>query len=254
MSLEFEFEHYDSVGSTNDDIRKRAKEGAAEGLVISADEQTKGKGRRGRAWTSEKGTSVSTSLLLRPNLPARNTATITLVSALAVTRMVEKIIGQKALIKWPNDVIICNRKVCGILCESEITQNEKPDFVVVGIGINVHQTSFPEEISDRAISLDMAKSQLVEIHRDEVVKTLWEEFAELYDLFLRTGDMSLLKEEYEKAFISMNKPVYIVKGENTVESIARGIDNDGALLAEIDGKIEKIETGEVSVRGIYGYV
>lgn len=254
MSLEFEFEHYDSVGSTNDDIRSRAKEGAAEGLVISADEQTKGKGRRGRAWASEKGTSVSTSLLLRPNLPARNTATITLVSALAATRMVEKIIGQKALIKWPNDVIICNRKVCGILCESEITQNERPDFVVVGIGINVHQTSFPEEISDRAISLDMAKTQLMEIHRDEVVKTLWDEFAKLYDLFLKTGDMSLLKEEYEKAFISMNKPVYIVKEENTIEAIARGIDNDGALLAEIDGKIEKIETGEVSVRGIYGYV
>jgi len=254
MSLEFEFEHFETIGSTNDEIRARAKNGAAEGLVISSDEQTKGKGRRGRSWASEKGTSVSTSLLLRPNLSPRNTATLTLVSALAVVRMVKKLTGQEAFIKWPNDVIILNRKVCGILCESEITKSERPDFVIVGIGINVHQTSFPEEIKDRAISLDMAKTSLMEIHRKEVVSILWEEFKNLYDVFLKTGDMTLLKDEYEKSFISMNKPVYIVSGENTKEAIAKGIDSDGALLAEIDGQIEKIDTGEVSVRGIYGYV
>ena len=254
MSLKFDFEHYDSVGSTNDDIRLRAKAGAKEGLVISADEQTKGKGRRGRAWASEKGTSVSTSLLLRPNLSARNTATITLVSALAVARMVEKISGEKAFIKWPNDVIISNKKVCGILCESEITNSETPDFVVVGIGINVHQTTFPEEIADRAISLDMVKKVKTPIHREDIVTTLWSEFAELYELFLKTGDMSLLKEEYEASFISMNKPVCVDREGKVTEAVARGIDNDGALLVEIDDRIEKVETGEVSVRGIYGYV
>lgn len=254
MSLKIDFEHYKSVGSTNDELRLRAKNGAPEGLVISADEQTKGKGRRGRAWASEYGTSVSTSLLIRPDLSARNTATITLVAALAVTRMAKKLSGQQAFIKWPNDVIICNKKVCGILCESEITNPEKPDFVIVGIGINVHQTSFPKEIEDRAISLDMVKLDSKTIHRDEVVKVLWNEFAELYDLFLQTGDMSLLKDEYEESFISMNKPVYIIEGDETKEAIARGIDADGSLLAETDKGLEKIETGEVSVRGIYGYV
>ena len=254
MSLNLIFEHYDSVGSTNDDLKIRAKEGAPEGLVISADEQTKGKGRRGRVWESEKGTSVSTSILLRPNLSARSAATITTVAALAVVRMAEKLSGQNAFIKWPNDVILCSKKVCGILCECEFTPEGKPDYVVVGIGVNVHQKSFPAEIEDKAISLDMVNISDKPIHREDVIKNLWQEFSVLYDEFLKTGDMQFLKDEYEKHFISMKKPVVIIENDSKIEAIAKGIDNDGSLLIEVDGKIKKIDTGEVSVRGLYGYV
>ena len=253
MSIVLREIHYECVDSTNDRIRDFARQGEAEGLYASADEQTAGKGRRGRVWESKPHDSVATSLLLKPDLPMQKIPTITTLSAIAVVRMIKRLTNIDCQIKWPNDVVIKGKKVCGILCETEPADDGRV-FVIVGIGVNVHNEEFLGEIRATATSLDLEKDDDRVIHRTDVVHVLWEEFSKIYDIFIETGDLSGLKDEYEKMLVNKDQTVCIEENGQSYRGIARGVTNDGSLLVETNGVIKTVNTGEVSVRGVYGYV
>lgn len=256
MLEEIRYEYYESVDSTNDRIKERAHNNESQGLVISAGTQTAGKGRIGRKWESPTKDSVSTSLLLTPDdISLESIPTITVVAAMAVRDALSNLYGLEGKIKWPNDIVLGGKKICGILTEMEMKDN-KVWYVVVGIGVNVHNTEFPEEIAFKATSVDieLQKQSGEKGHRSEITKAIWESFKKYYNIFIKTQDMSGLKEEYERYLANLNERVRIEAQENSYEAIARGIDDRGQLIIEVDGQQQIISTGEVSVRGIYGYI
>lgn len=250
------YEFYESVDSTNERIKARARDDAGQGLVISADEQTAGKGRVGRKWETPKHDTVATSILLKPTeISIESVATITIVAAMAVRSALENCCGLDAEIKWPNDLVLGGKKLCGILTEMEM-RDGRVWYVTCGIGVNVHNRDFPEEIAYKATSVDLELEKLEsnqKIHRSEIIKAIWESFKEYYNVFIQTGDLTGLKDEYQKHLANRGKVVRIEAKENSYEATALGINNKGELIIEVDGKEEIIRTGEVSVRGIYGY-
>lgn len=257
MLEEIIYEYYDSVDSTNERIKDKAHEGRTQGLVVSAGMQTAGKGRIGRKWESPTNDSISTSILLEPKeLPIEAVATITIVAAMAVRDAIKKKCGLDGHIKWPNDIVYDGKKICGILTEMEM-QDGKVWFVTCGIGVNVHNKEFPEEIAFKATSIDLQlKREGIDIHcsRKELTEAIWESFKKYYNLFLETGDLTNLREEYERYLANRGNRVRIEAQENSYEAIAKGINNRGELIVEVDDEEKIISTGEVSVRGIYGYI
>ena len=256
MLKDFNFEYYESVDSTNDRIKARAHDKENQGLVISAGQQTAGKGRIGRKWESPSHDSIATSLLLKPeDISLDAIPTITVVAAMAVRDALYRLYGLDGKIKWPNDIVLDGKKICGILTEMEMKEG-KVWFVVVGIGVNVHNKTFPEEIAFKATSVDMelAKKDAGTGHREELTKEIWNSFKKYYNIFIETQDMSGLKEEYENHLANRGNRVRIEDRENSYEATALGINDRGELVVEVEGKERIIRTGEVSVRGIYGYI
>lgn len=249
-------EFYEEVDSTNDRIKERAREGATQGLVISAGHQTAGKGRIGRKWQSPTNDSISTSMLLRPQgIPVESIPTVTVVAAMAVRAALEEV-GLEGKIKWPNDIVIDGKKICGILTEMELKGTEI-GFVVCGIGVNVHNKTFTEDIAFKATSVDLEleKAGIDKLgSRKDITYSIWENFKKYYNLFIQTHDMTLLREEYEKYLANKGSRVRIEDPRGPYEAIAKGINNKGNLVVEKDGQELVIDSGEVSVRGIYGYV
>lgn len=240
----------EKTDSTNE-WAKRESETAPDGSIFLADYQSAGKGRRGRIWKSPEGTSVSMSVLLRPeHLERASYPMLTLVMGLAAARGISKICGFEAKIKWPNDVIYDGKKLCGILTELG------PDarYVVIGVGLNVNMTSFPDELADRAISMRMAAGH--EIGREEVTAAVIREFDRCCGIFLQTGDMDGLKEDYGRILANTGERVRVLDPTSPFTGRALGINRKGELLVERDdtGAVEPVYSGEVSVRGIYGYV
>lgn len=244
--------YFDETDSTNIRARKLAEEGAPHGTLVVADSQTAGKGRRGRSWVSPKGTGVWMSMVLRPSMPPVSASMLTLVSALAVVKGVRETSGLEALIKWPNDAVINGRKICGILTEMS-TEEDHIRYVVPGIGINVNIMDFPEEMASIATSL---KQELGgDVRRSPVIAAVAEAFESYYDIFLKTCDMSGLKEEYNERLANVGREVMVLDPRGEYEGRALGIDNEGSLLVQKkDGSVTAVISGEVSVRGIYGYV
>ena len=222
-----------------------------EGLMLLSNKQTAGRGRSGHTWSSPSGSSIALSVLLRPQTTADEIPMITLIAAMAVASAIDKASGVNTTIKWPNDVLIGDKKVCGILTELDIRDNVKS--LIVGIGVNISQESFPEEIEKVATSLLIETGLFVD--KEVLAGLLAEELEKYYELFLETKDMSKLKDEYSSKLVNMNKEVKVLDPSMNITGIARGIDSEGQLLVETsDGVIHHIYAGEVSVRGIYGYV
>ena len=256
MLKDITYEYYESVDSTNDRIKDRAHGDEPQGLAISAGTQTAGKGRIGRKWESPKSDSIATSLLLKPNnISVEAIPTVTVVAAMAVRDALYRIYGIDGKIKWPNDIVVDGKKICGILTEMEMLDG-KVWFVVVGIGVNVHNKDFPEDIAFKATSVDLELKKLGKEkgHRKELTIAIWESFKKYYNIFIETSDMSGLKEEYERNLANIGKRVRIEAREASYEATALGITEQGQLIVEADGEQKIISTGEVSVRGIYGYV
>ncbi|MDC7278921.1 biotin--[acetyl-CoA-carboxylase] ligase [Butyrivibrio fibrisolvens] len=256
MLNDIRYEYFESVDSTNDRIRLRAREDEIQGLVISAGQQTAGKGRIGRKWESPSHDSIATSLLLRPEeISLEAIPTITVVAAMAVRDALYRIYGLNGKIKWPNDIVLDGKKICGILTEMEM-KDGKVWYVVVGIGVNVHNKNFPEDIAFKATSVDLelAKTGGGHGHREELTKEIWNSFKKYYNIFIETQDMTGLREEYENHLANRGNRVRIEAQEDSYEAVAKGINNRGELIVEVDGVERIIRTGEVSVRGIYGYV
>ena len=236
--------------STNLWIKRLAKEGAPEGTLALAEFQSAGRGRLGRSWEVPEGTSVMMSILLRPKFEPQYAPMLTLVMGMAVAKAVKKL-GFDVSIKWPNDVVVSHKKICGILTEMGV-RDGKIDYAVIGVGINVNIKEFPEEMVDKATSLYLESGK--EFDRSQIPGLVMEAFEKYYEKFAATCDLSGLKEEYESILANYNQPVRVLAKE-PYEGVARGITDGGELLVEkTDGTIVAVSAGEVSVRGLYSYV
>lgn len=246
---------YKTTDSTNSDVGRLAKQGAKEGTLVVADMQESGRGRRGRTWISLPGEAVYMSLLLRPCCNPDKVSPITLVMALSVAEAIEELQPEDFGIKWPNDIVINGKKICGILTEMNMSMEEtgKIDYVVVGVGINVNQSCFPQEISQTATSLAIEIGH--KINRCELIARIMHYFERNYMVFEVTNDLTGLQEKYNGYLLNCKKEVRILDPKGEYEATAIGIDSTGELLVrKKDGKNAKVYAGEVSVRGIYGYV
>lgn len=243
--------HYDKIDSTNTEARRLSKAGAEEGLVVTAKEQTAGKGRRGRCWESPAEENLYFSVLLRPVLTPEKAPMLTLVMAYSVAKTLQSE-GVCAQIKWPNDLVLSKKKVCGILTEMNLQGGQVED-VIVGVGINVNMTMFSEELKDKATSLCRELGRTLEC--EKLLISILEEFQKQYQHFLQVQDLSFLQENYNRMLINRNREVLVLEPGNQYQAEALGINELGELLVrKEDGSIEAVFAGEVSVRGIYGYV
>lgn len=244
---------YEVLDSTNEEAKRiAAREKDFHGSLIITKDQTGGKGRRGRSWLSPKGTTIAMSLLLKPEIAPDNASMLTLVAALAVNQAIREVTGLPALIKWPNDIVVNAKKVCGILTEMSVDMTGI-QYVVVGIGINVNQMEFPEELLVSATSLRKESGMLTD--REELITKIVEYFQHFYEIFIETENLESLYGVYNKQLVNIDKQVKLLLPGQEKTGIARGINMKGELLVTgEDGKEMTIASGEVSVRGLYGYV
>ena len=242
---------YDVTDSTNTRALAKAEEKAPEGSLFVADVQEGGKGRRGRSWSSPAGESLSMSFILRPDISPQTASMITIIAAMAGRNAVERLTGTKPMIKWPNDIILHGKKICGILTEMKLEEGEIA-HIVVGMGFNVSQPSFDGELADKAASLLMETGE--RYSRAQLACYVMEEFFPLYDRFLLDGDLSGLVRAYNDHLVGIGSEVVIIRPDRSQTAVSRGITNTGALLVEAGGEEQEIIAGEVSVRGVNGYV
>ena len=245
--------HFEEIDSTNKKAKELALAGAEHGVLITADVQQAGIGRRGRTWLSEKGTGIYMSMVLRPEIDTEKASMLTLVAAMAVQKAIEEMceLNAQPKIKWPNDIVLNKKKICGILTELSLRGTDI-DFVIVGIGINVNNQTFAEEIAQTASSLSLELGK--EIDREMLISKVWKHFAVYYDLFLESGDLSLFKNEYEQSLVNKEQEVNVLDPLGEYTGIAKGITNTGELIVDTGSEKRYVSSGEVSVRGIYGYV
>lgn len=240
------------VDSTNTLAKKLAEEGIGHGTIVLADQQMVGKGRRGRSWESPFGTGIWMSIVLRPEIHPRNASMITLVMAMSVSEAIEEVTNLKPEIKWPNDILVNNKKVCGILTEMN-AEMTSVNHIVVGVGVNVNTKNFSPELADMATSLRIEEKK--EINRLLLAEKIIKSFEAKYEAFIKYEDLRDLKEEYESKLINIGKQVRILQPSGDLTGQALGINEEGELLVKkADGDILAIYAGEVSVRGLYGYV
>lgn len=244
--------YFDSIDSTNTKAQELAEKGYPSGTLVVADKQIAGKGRRGRNWESPSGCGIFMTLMLKPDINPNNASMLTLVSALAVSKALADITGKDAKIKWPNDIVIDGRKVCGILTEMS-AQFDYINNIVIGIGINVNNSSFPEEISATASSLRLLSGGK-KYRRAEIIEKIMEYFEKYYSIFLETEDLSALVNEYDAMLVNMKKQVKVLDPKEPFEGKAMGITKTGELIVDTWESRKLVSSGEVSVRGIYGYV
>lgn len=249
--MEYRIFTYDTLESTND----KAKEIAAyseEGTVILAREQTKGKGRLGRVWSSTKDKDILMSIILKPEIQIKDIPKITLVGATAIN-MALRDIGIDSQIKWPNDIVIENKKVSGIL--TEMSSNSRDiNYVIMGIGINVNQDiqDIPKELQYKSTSLKIVKNSVID--RRELLNNILERFRTLYMPFRSNGDMEKVINIYRENSIVIGKEILVIKGKDKIrKGVAIDINHRGELLVEFPEGLEEICSGEVSIRGIEGY-
>ena len=237
--------------STNEDAKYLAEEGMDHGSLVVADAQTAGKGRRGRGWESPAGEGIFMSLILRPDFSPNRASMLTLLMAVSVAEVLSNLYQDlKVNIKWPNDVLINEKKVCGILTE----MSAEPDFihhVVTGVGINVNQSSFPEGIADIATSIKLELGERVD--RAQIIVGVMEFFEYYFDIFRQRLDVSV--HIYDSYLINRGREVRVLDPKGEYEGKAEGINDKGELIVRLpDGSVSCVASGEVSVRGIYGYV
>ncbi len=233
--------YYPSLTSTMEVAKREAQQGAAEGTVIIADEQTTGKGRLERVWLSPRG-NIALSVILHPSL-AYLPSLIT-VASVAMVHSIEAATGLKSQIKWPNDVLINGRKVCGILIESDV-QGNTVNYTIIGIGINVNLrlADFPE-IQPIATSLSDELGR--DVSRLSVIRCLLVELERLY-LSLSAGES--IYEEWRDRLVTLDKRVRVKSGETIYEGVAESVARDGSLLLRgLDGSLTKIVAGDVTLR------
>lgn len=244
--------YYEQLDSTNTKVSELALEGAEHGTVVVAGCQTAGKGRRGRLWESPAEGNIYTSILLRPDFATEKAPMITLVMAYSVAKVLQENGFADVQIKWPNDLVLSGKKVCGILTEMYL-QGTAIDYIVVGVGVNVNTSVFPEALVDKATSLFLECGKL--LNKEQFIVDIVETFMEMYDRFVKTGDLEFLQEAYNAILVNQNREVRILEPENEYTAYAHGINGTGELVVQLeDGTEKNVYAGEVSVRGLYGYI
>ncbi len=242
---------FDEIDSTNTKAKELAEQGYPSGTLVVADRQIAGRGRRGRSWDSPAGIGIFMTLMLKPDINPNNASMLTLVTALATAQAISDVTGADARIKWPNDIVINGKKVCGILTEMS-AQFDYINHIVIGIGINVHNESFPEEIRETASSLFLESGR--HIHRADLITRFLERFETNYAIFLQTEDLEGLMRDYNALLVNIQKQVRILDPKEPFEGKAIGITKRGELIVDTWESRKLVSSGEVSVRGIYGYV
>lgn len=241
---------YKELDSTNN----KAKEIACdyeENILLIAERQLAGRGSKGRSWYAPEGDGIWMSLLLHPSIVPNHASRLTLIAALSVVKAIEEESGLNPKIKWPNDVLLNDKKVCGILTEMS-SEMDYIHYVIIGIGINVHTKEFPEDLKKRTTSIALEGKI---IKRSRLICKLVEHFNRYYKVFLETEDLSAFISEYNELLVHKDKSIQVVSINSKKEGIARGIDATGSLLLELpDGRVQPIISGEVSVRGLQGYI
>lgn len=246
-----EIRYFPVVDSTNIKAKQLAEEGYPMGTLVVAEQQNAGRGRRGRSWESPRGSGIFMTLLLKPEIHPYNASMLTLVAALAVSAAVTKKTGRPAGIKWPNDIVMNGKKVCGILTEMS-AQFDYVNHIVIGIGINVNSTAFPEELSHMATSLYLETKK--SYHRAELIEETLEQFEKYYAEYLKTEDLSGLVKEYNSHLVNLHQIVKVLDPKEPFEGKAMGITPRGELIVDTWESRRLVSAGEVSVRGVYGYV
>lgn len=239
---------FESIDSTNLEAKRQAISGAGHGTVFLAEEQTHGKGRLGRSWNSSKGEGLYLSILLRPDIPAEQISRMTLVSGISICSTLNEMFCCNSLLKWPNDVIIGRKKVCGILTESSLSP-DGIEYVIIGIGININQKTFPNEISQKATSLFLETGR--HVPKGLLLSNLLETFQQDYDTFIG-GSFEDLRTKYCSKLATLGKTVHSFQGNQIVSGKAVDISADGSLIIETPDKDRIVlSCGEVTVQGIY---
>ena len=244
--------YFDTIDSTN----IKAKELAmckAEGTVVISEEQTLGRGRMGRNWISPKGKGIWMSLILKPKIGPMKVAKITQIGAAAVNLALNDL-GIQSFVKWPNDIVINGKKVCGILTEMSCELN-MINYVVMGMGINVNldKEDFQDEVSKVGTSLKVETGKFVD--RKKLLGVFLNRFEELYIPFVEEDNFKDTLNVCRENSILIGKEVKIIRGDEEKKGKVLDIDEEGELVVSYeDGRIENVLSGEVSVRGIYGYV
>lgn len=241
-----EIVYFPETDSTNRRARLLAQEGAPHGMLVLADSQNAGRGRRGRGWISPAGEGIFMSLLLRPQMHPSQVAKLSLLTALAVANAIVRETGLDARIKWPNDIVIEGRKVCGLLLEMTADEHAVHD-VVAGVGINVHQREFDPEIAHTASSLDLLAGK--HVSRAALVRAFLEEFERAMEL-----DDDRMMADYIARSATLGQKVQVISLTGTFTGVAKCVTDSGSLLVEDEeGTLREVLAADVSVRGIMGY-
>lgn len=244
--------HYHQIDSTNKEAKKLAASGEKEGTIVISEEQLAGRGRLGRTWISPAGTGIWMSVILRPSIAPTDASKITLLAGLAVCEGIKEATGLPVQIKWPNDLVLHNKKICGILTEMS-AEMEKINYIILGIGINVNTDSFPEDLKNTATSLKIEEEK--EYDRKEIVKAILMYLEQYYELYMKNQDMEDLLEKYKNHCLTLGKEVKIIHRNEEFIGKAVDLSKEGELMVEKqDGQVITVFSGEVSVRGLYGYI
>ncbi|WP_287823558.1 biotin--[acetyl-CoA-carboxylase] ligase [Clostridium sp.] len=245
--------HFDSIDSTNNKAKELASLDEKNGTVIISEEQTMGKGRMGRNFISPKGKGIWMSIILKPDINPLNVAMVTQIGAAAINKAFREM-KIETLIKWPNDILLNKKKICGILTEmsAELT---KVNFLVMGIGINVNldEADFTEEVREMATSVKIETGK--SLSRKEIVSRILNNFEVLYEDFIEREDVEKTISICRENSILIGREIRVIKRENSINAKVLDIDNKGELVVQYeDGKRENLISGEISIRGMKSYI
>ena len=245
------FQYVPEVGSTNDVLKALAKQGAPHGTALLAGAQTAGRGRLGRSFQSPPQSGVYLSMLLRPNCAPGQLMHLTCATAVAMCQAVEDTVGLRPGVKWTNDLVWQRRKLGGILTELGLTPSGQVDYAIVGIGINCATANFPPELQNMVTSLQQITGS--QIPRENLTAAMLINLAKMAQELL--PQQAQMLEQYRRDCITIGQEISVVQGDFIRHGQAIDVDDQGALVVRFpDGSVQAVNSGEVSVRGMYGYV
>ncbi len=246
IDLNYDIYRFDKLDSTNSHLLKLGDEGFPEGTVVVADEQTMGRGRFGRKWEAEPLSNLLFSLLLRPNFLERDEIFIlTFAASVAVAEAIEDVTHIKPELKWPNDVLVNGKKICGILLESSFDA-DRLSHVVLGIGLNVNQESFSPEIANKATSLSLSTGKKYD--RDEILFLILKNFSLIHET-LRSRDFYRIMKEWRDRAQIFGKKIKLALAGKVIEGVCDDVTDDGAIVVQTSEGLKNFTAGEITIFG-----
>jgi BirA family biotin operon repressor/biotin-[acetyl-CoA-carboxylase] ligase len=238
-------EYHEEVESTNTEALHLAQQGAEEGTVVIAEAQSAGRGRLNRSWESPPAMNLYLSVVLRPDIPAASASLIPLMVGVAVADVISQYCPGKVKLKWPNDILIEGKKICGILTEMR-TKAEQVSFIIAGIGVNLNMQKlhFPRELRETATSLRIEAA--IDVDRVDFAVRLFETLGNWYRIFLNGGEADIREKWLQYAEL-VGKRVEVVFKETVQHGTVRGLDENGALLLEGETGIQQVLAGDLYI-------